>query len=177
MDQISRVIPFHEKHMMDLIALVNSAYRGEASKKGWTTEADIIAGDIRIDRSSLNSMLQAKGGTILTCFYEERLAGCVYLKEEKEGLYLGLLSVAPHLQGKGIGKKLLEAAETYAAAHQYTYIIMTVIDIRKELINWYEGHGYYLTGETKPFPVDERFGRPVLPLQFAVLKKMISEPG
>ncbi|CAN5902712.1 GNAT family N-acetyltransferase [soil metagenome] len=162
------------KDIPAVIELVNSAYRGEISKKGWTTEADIISGNVRIDLQSIQSMLDADGAAILTCFANDRLFGCVYLKPEGTGLYLGMLSVSPEVQGLGIGKKLLEASEEFAMLSALDHIQMTVIDIRHELIAWYQRHGYKNTGERKPFPDDDRFGKPKLPIQFIVMKKMIS---
>ena len=163
--------------MEAVISLVNSAYRGEGSKKGWTTEADIIDGSLRIDLSSIKDMLQKPGAVILTCHAGTSLYGCVYLKTEGTGLYLGMLCVSPAAQGLGIGKKLLTAAEAHAKECKYDHIQMTVIDVRHELIAWYERHGYSLTGETKPFRDDERFGRATQPIKFIVLKKMINAQG
>lgn len=160
-----------------IVELVNSAYRGEGSKKGWTTEADLIEGALRTDIPALKQMLQAPGAVMLTCKDAGKILGCVYLKKEEEGLYLGMLSVSPHIQGSGTGKKLLFAAEAYAKEIAAKYIAMTVIDVRHELIAWYERHGYARTGETKPFPADEKFGRPKQPLQFIILKKEISASG
>ena len=82
-----------------------------------------------------------------------------------------MLTVAPEQQANGIGKHLLEAAESYARQHDCATIVMTVIDVRKELIDWYVRHGYKPTGETKPFPDDPSFGIPRQPLQFIVLEK------
>jgi len=45
---------------------------------------------------------------------DERLAGCVFLAERADHFYLGKLAVAPGLQGKGVGRLLLGAAEDYA---------------------------------------------------------------
>lgn len=156
-----------------LINLVNSAYRGESSKKGWTTEADLLDG-LRTNREAVEAMMQ-KPGTILLSAKNElnRLVGCVYLEIQGQQLYLGMLTVAPDLQAKGIGKKLLMAAERYALEINCTSIIMTVIDKRLELINWYKRKGYQSTGETKPFPDDRAFGIPKQPLQFIVLEKRI----
>ncbi len=174
MAQIHSITPLKEENIPALIDLVNSAYRGEGSKKGWTTEADIIDGSIRIDQPSVKEMLQEPGAMILTCYAGDVLMGCVYLKREGNGLYLGMFAVSPEAQGLGIGKKLLEAAEAHAKELKYQYIVMTVIDIRHELIAWYERHGYERTPETKPFPEDDRFGRPTQPIQFVVLKKKIN---
>jgi len=157
-----------------LVNLVNAAYRGEPSRKGWTTEADLISGDLRIDNDSLEAMINEPSSIVLVFISDNKIAGCVYLEKQEEDLYLGLLSVWPELQGKDIGKKLLIAAEEYAVKNKKENIVMNVISRRQELISWYLRHGYVLTSETKPFPDDNRFGTPVENLEFVVLKKKLS---
>ena len=162
----------------DLVILINSAYRGESSKKGWTTEADLLDGQ-RTDEESLK-MLLAKPGSILLKYVnaEEKIYACVNLQQQAQKLYLGMLTVSPSLQGSGIGKKLLAASEQYARENKFEAIRMTVISIRQELIAWYERHGYNRTGETQPFPTgDPRFGIPKQFLEFVVLEKNIMEKG
>jgi len=161
------------KDISQLILLVNSAYRGEKSKQGWTTEASIIQGDKRVDEHSLHEMLQKPGAVILLYKEEEILLGCVYLEKQESKLYLGMLSVDPTIQGGGIGKKLLAAATEHALKMNCNSIMMSVISIRHELIAWYERHGYAKTAERKPFPGDGKYGKPVQPLEFIVLEKKL----
>ncbi len=165
-----------EKDIQDLILLVNSAYRGESSKKGWTTEAELLDG-LRTDEKSLNELFKKPGSVILKCTNEKsEIIGCVNLQSEKSSLYLGMLTVSPNLQGGGIGKKLLISSEEFAIANNFKSIVMTVISVRKELIAWYERHGYGKTGESKPFPTgDPSFGIPLKPLEFIVLEKKLQE--
>lgn len=156
-----------------LVTLVNSAYRGESSKKGWTTEADLLGG-IRTDEKSLADMINKAGATMLICRNENNaLTGCVYLQKQDAAMYLGMLTVSPVLQNAGIGKHLLAAATEHARQHYCNTITMTVISVRNELIAWYERHGYHKTGETKPFPADPAFGLPKQPLEFVVMEKTI----
>ncbi|MEO5890081.1 MAG: GNAT family N-acetyltransferase [Ferruginibacter sp.] len=158
----------------ELISLVNSAYRGESSKKGWTTEADLLDG-IRTNEKAIQAQIDQPGAVMLTAKDETgRMVGCVYLLKQTHRLYLGMLTVAPDIQAKGIGKQLLIAAENYGRQINCTSIIMTVIDIRHELIDWYKRKGYHDTGEIKPFPSDPSFGIPKQPLQFTVLEKKLS---
>jgi len=160
----------------ELLHLVNSAYRGEESKKGWASEANIISGDTRTDEASVKEMMAKPGALFLLCRDETRqLIGCVYLQKQGSRLYLGMLAVNPDLQAKGIGKKILSAATEYAGQQHCLSIYMTVISARHELIVWYERHGYQKTGETEPFPTDNRFGIPQQPLEFIVLEKIL--PG
>jgi ribosomal protein S18 acetylase RimI-like enzyme len=153
--------------------LINSAYRGEGSKKGWTTEADLLGG-VRTDHDSLEKMINKKDALVLKfCSQDDAVQGCVYLEKRKDKMYLGMLTVSPTEQAKGIGKKLLFEAEKYAADEKCSAIEMTVISVRDELIKWYQKHGYYKTGETRPFPRDEKFGVPKQPLEFIVLEKKV----
>jgi ribosomal protein S18 acetylase RimI-like enzyme len=157
----------------DLNQLVNSAYRGEGSKKGWTTEADLLGGT-RIDEEALRDLIQKEDTTVLLCKEEELLLGCVELRQDGDKIYLGMLSVKPDTQGKGIGKYLLAEAELHARAKHCSKIYMTVISVRQELIDWYVRHGYRLTGERKPFVVpDTRWGIPKQQLEFVVLEKQL----
>jgi ribosomal protein S18 acetylase RimI-like enzyme len=160
-----------KKDVDALEKLVNGAYRGENSKKGWTTEADLLGG-IRTDADALLKMINRGDSIILKCSNSNNhLIGCVYLQKQEEKLYLGMLTVSPEVQAKGIGKKLLKAAEEYAQTQDCKAITMTVISLRKELINWYERHGYRKTGQRKPFPNDPRFGIQKQPLEFIVMEK------
>ncbi|MBS1933727.1 MAG: GNAT family N-acetyltransferase [Bacteroidetes bacterium] len=158
----------------ELVQLINSAYRGETSKKGWTTEADLLNG-VRTHEKNLTELLNDETAVMLKCTNEEgKIIGSVYLKKHKEKLYLGMLTVMPELQGFGIGKKLLQAAEEYAINNNCAAIFMTVISVRNELIAWYERYGYKNTGKKKPFPEGTEFGIPKQPLEMVFLEKELS---
>jgi len=163
-----------ENDIPALNVLVNSAYRGETSKQGWTTEADLLDG-IRTDENSLKELMQQPGAFFLKYEGDGRITGCVYLKKEQNKLYLGMLTVSPQLQNKGIGKILLAASEPEARKRNCNAVFMSVISVRTELINWYKKHGYIDTGETKPFPSNNpKFGIPKTELEFIVLEKEVS---
>ncbi len=156
-----------------LAALVNSAYRGEGSKKGWTTEADLLDGQ-RTDEANIHEIITTPGHTILKYTQDsDEISGCVYLQSKGSNVYLGMLTVSPALQGQGIGKALIAASEAHARSIGAKSITMTVISVRAELIAWYGRHGYLATGATEPFPEDPRFGLPKQALHFIVLEKMI----
>jgi len=157
----------------ELNILINSAYRGETSKKGWTTEEHLLGG-IRTDEANLTLLLQKENVTILKYTEKKQIIGSVYLEKQDKKLYLGMLTVSPELQGDGIGKKLMQAAESFARNAQINTISMIVISVRKELIAFYERRGYKKTGETKPFPMtDPKFGLPKQFLEFIVMEKEI----
>lgn len=157
-----------------LSALVNSAYRGDTGRQGWTTEADLIEGS-RTDEALLKEVMEKPGSVILKYVENDEIIGCVELRKEDDKLYLGMLTVKPTLQGKGIGKALLRASEQYALAQACRHIYMNVLSVRSELIAWYERHGYRDTGQRKPFAfTDPRFGFPKQPLEFMVMEKEVS---
>ena len=158
----------------DLTSLLNNAYRGEESKKGWTTEENLISGDVRTNAEALLAIMQIENSVLLKYSNDKKeIIGCVNLQQHENKIYLGMLSVSPHLQGIGIGKYLLKAAEEYAHQLQCSVIYMTVISLRIELISWYNRHGYRDTGERKSFEEDISTGRHLQPLEFAVLEKVV----
>ena len=157
----------------ELVKLVNSAYRGDVSKKGWTTEADLLDG-IRTDAEALDRLLHQPASIILKCTDANNdLIGCVFLQNQAGQMYLGMLTVSPFIQAQGIGKEILKASEEYAIREGCGSVVMTVITLRHELIQWYERRGYHQTDERRPFPDDPRFGIPKQPLEFVVMEKQL----
>ncbi len=157
-----------------LNTLINSAYRGESSKKGWTTEANILKG-LRTTEQELTETIQNTKNTILKFTDNNQIIGCVLLVEKEQELYLGMLTVSPELQNSGVGKKLLQQAEIHALELGLPKIIMTVISVRDELISWYKRNGYVDTGSREPFPVsDVHIPITEVPLEFIVLEKRVS---
>jgi len=155
-----------------LAALVNSAYRGETSKQGWTTEADLLEG-LRTDAAELVQLITSHDSMILICRNNAELIGSVHLQKTEQQVYLGMLAVQPSLQGRGVGKQLLQAAEL-AAQQTWTVnkFVMAVITTRHELIAFYERRGYQRTGIIKAFPVNPALWMPkVEGLQLELLEK------
>lgn len=173
------LFPARPDDLPAVAALVNSAYRGETSRQGWTTEADYIDGQ-RIDAASLAADLAADPEAQLLVLRDRSDGpplGSVWLEPFGDGVtwYLGMLTVRPDLQDRKLGRQLLAQAEAAAAGRGAGRIRMTVIAIRDTLIAWYERRGYRLTGERRPFPYeDDRFGTPRRgDLEFVVLEKAL----
>lgn len=159
-------------------SLVNAAYRGEISKLGWTTEAFILGGQ-RTDADEIARLIGADDSLILLCQHNDEAVGTAHLKKMEDGAYLGMFTIKPQLQGQGIGKQFLMAAELTArdkwGAHKIT---ISVITLRHELIAYYERRGYRRTGKFGEFPQDPRFGIPkVEHLRFEYLEKALLEPS
>ena len=156
-----------------LNTLINSAYRGETSKKGWTTEAHLLEGK-RTTEEELTEILHDSKNTFLKFTENNQIIGSVLLVEKGTQLYLGMLTVSPELQNSGIGKKMLAEAENQAKALGLSSIIMTVISVREELIAWYKRNGYTDTGEREAFPQSEiHITISAEPLEFIFLEKLV----
>ncbi len=153
--------------------LINNAYRGEESKKGWTTEADLLVGK-RIDADGIEKIMSQPDAVILKCCNDNNeLTGCVYLKKNANKMYLGMLTVSPILQAGGIGKKILKEAEIYAAENTCDVVEMRVVSVRHELIAWYQRHGYHDTGKTEPFGDASALSLQNQPLEFIIMEKSL----
>jgi GNAT superfamily N-acetyltransferase len=159
-----------------LLTLVHSAYRGESSRAGWTTEADLVDGP-RLDADLLTAELADPRTTVLLVEDAEGPLACATVSDRGAGVaYFGMFAVRPRAQGGGVGSALLDAAEAHARARGGRVLEMTVISQRVDLIAWYLRRGYRPTGERRPFPYgDERYGLPRRPdLEFSVLRKDLS---
>lgn len=169
MGEIEKAIP---ADVVELNRLINSAYRGDEAKIGWTNEAHLLTG-IRIDEPELSGILKSSTSFFLKYTEEKTIKACVFLEKQDGALYLGMLSVTPGMQGKGIGKQLLKAAEVIAPGLGCNKIYMTVISVRYELIDWYKRHGYVDTGIKNPFPLEGHNVLVETPLEFSVLEKKL----
>ena len=160
--------PAQDEDVEALVALVTSAYRGESSRAGWTTEADLIDGG-RTDADEMRELLP----DLLVAVEGGALVGCCALTARDDRGYFGTFAVLPTLQGGGVGSALLAAAEARALDLGLPTVEMTVLSVRTELIAYYERRGYVDTGETRPFPYGvERNGLPRTDdLAFTVLVK------
>jgi len=158
-----------------VVALVESAYRGDVSRQGWTTEADLLDGR-RTGADDVAACLQRPRSRILLAERDGVLLACAHVAEEEGAGYFGMFSVDPTRQGGGIGKQVLAEAERMVRDNwSLPSMRMTVIDVRDELIAFYERRGYHRTGILKPFPYgDARFGLPKRDdLRFEVLEKSL----
>jgi ribosomal protein S18 acetylase RimI-like enzyme len=156
-----------------IVALVESAYRGDASRAGWTTEADFLEGR-RTDDDDVKTCIER--GMILLAEDNGAIVACANVAEEDGAGYFGMFSVSPTKQGGGIGSRVLAEAERIVRDEWKLPVMrMTVIDIREELAAFYVRRGYIRTGLKKPFPYgDERFGVPKrADLQFEILEKTL----
>jgi GNAT superfamily N-acetyltransferase len=159
-----------------VVALVESAYRGDASREGWTTEADLLGGQ-RTDPDAVRTLLRSgSGGGVLLAFDGTELMGCCHIEPgPDDSAYFGMFAVRPKRQGRGVGKALVRRAEEQARQWGAASVTMTVIRQREDLIAWYGRLGYQPTGERRPFPYgDLRYGEPRRDdLEFVVLSRSL----
>jgi ribosomal protein S18 acetylase RimI-like enzyme len=155
-----------------LVDLIESAYRGDASRAGWTNEADLLDGR-RTDAASVAAAVEGPGSRMMAVESGDELIACCQLERRDGHAYFGMFAVRPTLQGGGLGKALLAEAERFARDEWgASEMHMTVLTAREELIAWYVRHGYTRTGETAPFPQNADVGVPLRgPLEFEVLVK------
>lgn len=156
-----------------LVSLIESAYRGETSRGGWTTEADILEGQ-RTDPEGVLEVIKSPDSRLLTVERDGGIIACCQLEHRGDHAYFGMFAVSPARQGAGLGKAIIaEAERTARATWGVSEMQMTVISVRDDLVAWYERRGYRRTGRMSPFPYgDERFGIPLrADLQFELLVK------
>ncbi len=161
------MLHFYKAELTDaaaVAALINHCFRGEASRKGWTTEADILDGK-RTTTSEVASIIRRGDAFVLmgvlndeivaaACCEQQRIAG-------KQTAHFGKISVKPTLQNKGYGKDLIHAAEAMTKREwRVLGFHMSVISLRTELIEFYERLGYERTGEFGEFPINPELWQP-----------------
>ena len=153
-------------------ALINGAYRGESAKRGWTHEADLLAGyGNRIDAAELAATIADARARLLVAVDGPDIVGCILVRDLGDRLgYFGLLAIAPELQASGLAKRLLAAAEDCARdVFGSTRVEGTVVHLRAELIAYYERRGFTRSGERRPFPIDV-----TPPLELVVMTKSLA---
>jgi ribosomal protein S18 acetylase RimI-like enzyme len=156
-----------------IVALVESAYRGESGLRGWTTESHLLDGQ-RTDAADVRALIERPASRILLAERDGRLMASCHVERQGDNGYFGMFAVDPAGQGGGLGRQVLAEAERVAREEWGCRgMRMTVIVQREELIAWYGRRGYRRTGEYQPFPYgDERFGIPRRDdLRFEVLRK------
>lgn len=157
-----------------LVSLINSAYRGESSRLGWTTEADLLEGR-RTDVAEILALIADSDSMMVLCNAETGLLGSVLAQKSGDRAQIGMLAVDPRWQGRGIGKQLLKAAED-AALQTWSIerFVMSVIPCRQELMAFYERRGYRRTGIIQPFPYNPALWTPIVEgLSLELLEKAL----
>ena len=158
-----------------IVELVNSAYRGESGKQGWTTESDLLDGQ-RTDPEEVTRLIQTEDSMIVLCQLNDEPIASVHLEKHREGAYLGMLSVKPQWQNLGMGKRLMAEAERIAKQQwSANKMLIMVITLRHDIIAFYQRYGYVRTGRVEPFPTSEKYGIQKVPgLLLEYLEKLLN---
>ncbi|MGV3771057.1 MAG: GNAT family N-acetyltransferase [Sphingobium phenoxybenzoativorans] len=135
-------------------ALIESAYRGDTAKAGWTHEADLLEGP-RTSLEALEAILGNPDELLLLFRDGSAIIGCVHLTRlSATSAYFGLLTVQPGRQSGGLGKHIIATAEREAMRRFGARTMeLSVVSQRPELIAYYTRRGYIETGDMKPFPI------------------------
>ncbi|AVN21790.1 GNAT family N-acetyltransferase [Acinetobacter pittii] len=155
-----------------LVALINKSYR-EQQDRSWTTELDWVEGQ-RITEFQLEEQLQLRNLTLLVAETSaSKLIACIGLTFENNQVEIGTFCTDPQVQNMRVGRSVLEYAEQYALKEvpHLTSALMYVLDIRSELIAYYERRGYMKTGNKQPYPVEANVGVPRIPIKLVEMKK------
>jgi len=157
----------------EIVILVNLSYRSQEFR-GWTTEADIIAGE-RIQHDQVKKIIMDNCSNLFLAYTEHHLIGCVHLQIEDTYGYIGLLTTHPKIQNQGLGKKLLHYAECYALEHDQIRVFkLSVLSTRAELIAFYERRNYIFTGHIEDYPLNAQVGIPLnVKIQVFHFKKIV----
>ncbi|MFT3827661.1 MAG: GNAT family N-acetyltransferase [Chitinophagaceae bacterium] len=145
------ITPIEEQDITGIVKVVNEAYQGEPGTRSWTSEGHLVQGSRTTAANVLHLFHQADTAIFKCTDDTGEILGCVVLERKPDTLYLGMLSVSPRTQASGIGSLLIEYGELYARTHNLSSVTITVIDRRKELIEWYQRKGFKLTGKQIPF--------------------------
>ena len=160
-----RVRPATVEDAEAVAALVHSAYRSDESRRGWTSEAHLVGGQ-RADPAMVRHVVGLPDDVVLVAVDGDDVPyACCHLERRDAGAYLGMFAVRPQVQGGGVGRAMLAAAEAWARDRwDARSLDITVLNHRPELLAWYERCGFARTGEEHPFPYeDRRFGEPRRP--------------
>src|SRR5262245_20755765 len=134
--------------------LVNAAYRGVSGRRGWTHEAELIAGE-RTRWKDVAAMIANTSTAVLVRLTDHSSAVLACVAVEMNGTSrctISMLAVVPELQAARLGRDLLADAEQFAANRGVTIAKTTVVEQRESLIAWYERRGYRRTGSHEAFP-------------------------
>lgn len=172
-----QALSFRSAYVSDsasIAALANAAYRGDSSRQGWTTEADLLDG-LRTTVADVQHLIESEHSVILVCISGGDIVASVCLEKEADKAHVGMFVVNPAMQGLGVGKQLLTYAESYAVQHWSVHkFCMYVITLRYELIAFYERRGYRRSGVVKTFPVNPEMWQPKMTgLQLELLEKSV----
>jgi ribosomal protein S18 acetylase RimI-like enzyme len=151
-----------------VVALIEAAYRGPETAGQWDSESHLLKGP-RTNLAEISGLIARSDSRFVVAEDAGRVIGCALIQQTEvsalepgasaRGAYFGMFAIDPAIRAAGLGKRVLAEAEVQAqAAFGAACMVMTVINVREELIDWYQRRGYRLTGRRIPFPFTETSG-------------------
>ena len=147
-----------ERDVPAIVALVNAAFAVERS---------FVDRD-RTTTDEIRTMMQ-RGTFVVVDRDTDALLACMFLERRDRHVYLGMLSIHPSQQGRGLGRAMMAAAEAQARAWGCGAIDIRILHLRTELPPFYLALGFVETGRTDP--VDDPQSR--IPYHFILMSKRL----
>ncbi|KAI9475501.1 MAG: acyl-CoA N-acyltransferase [Benjaminiella poitrasii] len=171
---VRKVSPSETQYTEESVKVVNAAYRSDG---GWTSEKDCVNG-ARVTTEMMETMIRTNGSpnTLLLAFDEGQVVGTIQIQpyEEYPGeAEIGLFSVSPNHQSRGIGGRLMQTALAEMKTMGFKYAVLHVLENRSDVLTWYNKLGFVETGERIPFVWPESLK--IKDLKFIVLKKALDQ--
>jgi predicted N-acetyltransferase YhbS len=132
-----------DKDIARMVELINAAFVVESFIEGTRTDAVRLAEQMK------------KGVILLAEQIEGQPIASVYMEKRGKRGYLGMLAVAPELQGRGLSRRTMREAEAWLRREGCAGVDLTVLSLRNELPPIYRRFGYVETG-TLPFKPDQK---------------------
>jgi predicted N-acetyltransferase YhbS len=145
-----------------ITSVINAAFRKSRREANYLVDQD------RIDLHAVQDLLGT--GIFLVAEENQGVTGCVHVEMKGERSYLGLLSVDPSGQRSGLGSKLMVAAEDYCVKAGSRFMDLQIVNLRKDLPDFYHRRGYIQTG-TSPFTLE---ADPKVALHFVNMSKPLT---
>jgi ribosomal protein S18 acetylase RimI-like enzyme len=163
----------------DLYRIIQAAYR---TNNGWTNEAKLVSGE-RVTKDELRAIIQKGHDPLIVAVDDGKVVGCISaeashlhpsLQLPDYSALIGLFSVDPELQSRGIGRLLFNACIDHVkTTWKCKYAVLWVIETRSDLLKWYEKMGFKFTGDLRDFVMPDKLR--VAGLKFKIYIKSLSE--
>lgn len=123
-----------------MIPVINDAFAIETFLEGTRTD------DVRL------TGMMGTGSFMVAEDDAGRIIASVYVEIRSTRGYIGMLAVDPALQGKGLGRAMIEAAEDHCRRLNCVAMDLTVLNLRPDLPPRYRKLGYVESGTEEFVP-------------------------